>query len=222
MRSKIYASVIVLSSLLALSAKAGNIESQSDGTSIWQAGIDGVEIEWAPDGSFNRIYSKFAQPVALPDRQGITKAQIIAEEKAKAAIVRYLDQEVSTTRVVTEVQNDVNNSTRSRTDGKDEISKVSQRQMVENLSEITSSASTGRLRGVIVLERGYDEKEEVAWVKVGISKKTMANAAALKDTLDNPQPSTTPTDPQKASGQTQSNGFALPGSEVQRSNQKDW
>jgi hypothetical protein len=35
-------------------------------------------------GSFNRIYSRYTQTVAIPDRQGIAKAQIIAEEKAKA------------------------------------------------------------------------------------------------------------------------------------------
>jgi hypothetical protein len=35
-------------------------------------------------GSFNRIYSRYTQTVAIPDRQGIAKARIIAEEKAKA------------------------------------------------------------------------------------------------------------------------------------------
>ena len=127
-----------------------------------------MEIEWASDGSFNRIYSRFSQPVNFPDRQGINKAQIIAEEKAKAAIIRFMDQQVASARVVTEVQNDVGQATLSRgTKQEENVQKTSQRQMIESLSEITSSASAGKLRGVIVLERGYDQKEEVAWVKVG-------------------------------------------------------
>jgi hypothetical protein len=151
---------------------AGEI-GQTDAGIVWQAGIDGVEIEWAPDGSFNRIYSRYTQPVAIPDRQGISKAQIIAEEKAKAAIIRFNEQNVASARVVGEIQNDMNQTTSSKDGGKaSAISKTSQRQMIESLSEVTSSAAAGKLRGVIVLERGYDEKEGVAWVKVGISQKT--------------------------------------------------
>ena len=52
---------------------AGEIQSNDSGT-IWQAGIDGVEIEWGPDGSFSRIYSRFSQPVEVGDRRGILKS----------------------------------------------------------------------------------------------------------------------------------------------------
>lgn len=201
-------------------AWAGELKEGADGGSVWQAGIDGVEIEWGSDNSFNRIYSRFAQPVAFPDRQGISKAQIIAEEKAKAAIIRFLDQKIATGRVVTEVQNDMNQSTRTKSGETDSITKTSQRQMVENLSEVTSSGSAGRLRGVIVLERGYDEKEEIAWVKVGISRKTMAGADALKNALDRPAP--TDNGPSNIAAPAKGGSVRLPGSEVQRSQQKDW
>jgi hypothetical protein len=97
----------------------------------------------APDGSFNRIYSKFTQSVAFPDQQGIAKSQTIAEEKAKAAIIRFINQQVAAARVTTEIQNDMNNSTRTRADGKDEITKPSQRQMTENPD---GSRVTGRRR----------------------------------------------------------------------------
>lgn len=209
--------VVSLAAFGASPSSAGTVDAQPDGSSVWQAGIDGVEIEWGADGSFNRIYSKFTQPVAFPDRQGITKSQTIAEEKAKAAIIRFMDQQVATARVTTEIQNDMNNSTRKRSDGKDEITKVSQRQMIENLTEVTTSAAAGRLRGVIVLERGYDQKEEAAWVKVGISKKTMASAQNLKDAL-----AEMPVASNKTAVKTESAGVMLPGSRVQRSEQKDW
>lgn len=213
--------IVVVSTVTVLAmilpASGGEVSLNSDGSTVWQAGIDGVEIEWAPDGSFNRIYSRFSQAVNFPDRQGISKAQIIAEEKAKAAIIRFMDQRVASARVVAEVQNDMNQSTRTRgTNQDDNIQKTSQRQMVESLSEVTSSVSAGKLRGVIVLERGYDQKEEVAWVKVGISKKSMGAADSLGNSLSG-KPTSGPTIEQKPT-----NSMRVPGSETNRSNQKDF
>jgi hypothetical protein len=194
---------------------AGEI-SQTDVGIVWQAGIDGVEIEWATDGLFNRIYSRYSQPVGIPDRQGISKAQTIAEEKAKAAIIRFMNQEVASARLVTEIQNDMNQTTSTKGAEKDGITKTSQRQMIENLTEVTSSVAAGKLRGVIVLERGYDMKEEVAWVKVGISRKTMKASTSLDDAIKGkPAASTAPS-------QSGGGSVHIPGSEVQRSPQKDW
>ena len=71
---------------------------------------------------------------------------------------------------------------------------------------------------MIVLERGYDEKAEAAWIKVGISKKTMAGAQSLKNALAGmPAVSDEPT--AKNVGGV---GVTLPGSHVQHSEQKDW
>ena len=214
--SALTATAILLMPTSVVLLMAGEVTSNTDGTTVWQAGIDGVEIEWAPDGSFNRIYSRFSQPVNFPDRQGISKGQIIAEEKAKAAIIRFMQQSVASARVVAEVQNDMNQATRTKgTNQNEDIQKTSQRQMLESLSEVTSSVAAGKLRGVIVLERGYDKKEEVAWVKVGISKRTMGTAAALGDALSG----------KPAGGPMQKNSIdpmQFPGNEVQRSKQKDW
>ena len=94
--------------------------------------------------------------------------------------------------------------------------------MIENLTEVTSSAAAGKLRGVIVLERGYDEKEEVAWVKVGISQKTMNASQSLEDALRGK--SVPSAGPSSQGGPTTPNngGVHSPGSEIQRSPQKDW
>ena len=108
-RSRCSVVALLFSSCVAFAnvSLAGEIK-QTDAGVVWQAGIDNVEIEWGPDGSFNRVYSRYTQPVAIPDRQGIAKAQVIAEEKAKAAIIRFIDQEVASARVVAEIQNDMN------------------------------------------------------------------------------------------------------------------
>ena len=198
----------------------GQIETKPEGTTVWQAGIDGPRVEWGPDGSWNRIYSRYSQPVAFPDRQGISKAQIIAEEKAKGEIVRFINQEVASARVVTEIQNDMNQSTRTKwTAQEDNITKTSQRQMIETLSEITSSVAAGRLRGVVVLERGYDAKEEVAWVEVGISQKTMRASESLNGAINGKM---APTGPSSQPGTPPNTRGAIrpPESEVQQSPQK--
>lgn len=109
-------------------ATAGAVEEQASGNIVWQAGVDGVEIEWNPDGSVRRISSKFIEPVEFGDRRGIATAQLIAEEKAKAAIIRFRSQLVSSTRVVAEVQNDLNKATQEREFGKSpNVKKVDER-----------------------------------------------------------------------------------------------
>jgi hypothetical protein len=89
MRNFGLAALLVLAT--AQTAWAGDVVVEADGGTRWQAGIDGVEIEWAPDGSVKRLYSRYGQPVEFADRRGVSGAQTISEEKAKAAIVRFMN-----------------------------------------------------------------------------------------------------------------------------------
>src|SRR5690348_1329129 len=125
--------VATVFSLLTISgASAGSVDER-DGTTVWTAGVDGVEIEWNADGSVKRILSRYATPVEFGDRRGIAKAQIIAEEKAKAAVVRFMNQSVASTRVVAEVQNDLNHATQERgTETKPTVKKLDERTMMES------------------------------------------------------------------------------------------
>jgi hypothetical protein len=137
--------------------------AKPDGGLAWQAGVDGPEIEWNADGTLCRISSRFATPVEFPDRRGVYKAQVIAEEKAKAAIIRYLKQDLTDSRVVKEIDDDLEKATRQRTTGTlPNFTKTNTRTLISTLTEITTSVSSGMLRGVIVLEKGYDEKAEEA------------------------------------------------------------
>jgi hypothetical protein len=192
---------------------AGEVTVQNDGSTTWQAGVDGVEIEWNADGSIKRIYSRYSTPVEFPDRRGIDTAQKIAEEKAKAAIVRFMNQSVSSTRVVTEVQADLNRATQERQTGSGAIvRKVDQRTLVEALTEVTASFATGKLSGVIVLEKGYDDKTQEAWVVVGISQKTIKAARDVQDTIADPN----------AGNRGAPDSMGRQPSEIRRSHQKDW
>jgi hypothetical protein len=90
-----------------------------------------------------------------------------------------MSQNVSSIKLVEQVDTDSEAATRLQDGSRDAITKETKRKMVETLTEITSSYAAGKLRGVIILEKGYDEKKGEVWVKVGISKKTMNAAQGL-------------------------------------------
>jgi hypothetical protein len=192
---------------------AGEAIVSGDGSATWQAGVDGVEIEWNADGSVKRLYSRYSTPVEFADRRGIATAQIIAEEKAKAGIVRFIQQSVASTRVVAEVESDLNKAIQERSSGTPStVHKSDERTLIESLTEVTASFAAGTLRGVIVLEKGYDDKAQEAWVVVGISEKTLNAASSVKHMIDEPKSPTTPG----------SDSIGTQPSEVRRSNQKDF
>ena len=166
---------------------AGTAAVAPDGVTTWQAGVDGIEIRWNTDGSVYGIHSKYSQPVEFGDRRGISTAQVIAEEKAKGAVVRFMEQASSSTRLVTEVEEDLNKMTQERQGGaKGNVSKVDQRTLLTSLTEVTGSFAAGKLKGVVILEKGYDEKSEQAWVVAGISERTIAAARGVHDMLNKP------------------------------------
>jgi hypothetical protein len=184
---KLLAGAASLTAILIGSATAQTVEKQSDGTVIWQAGINGVTLEFNPDGSVKRIFSKYSHPVSIPDKRGVHTAMIIAEEKAKGEIVRFLQQEVESGRAVKEFEDTASKSTQEKTAAGETLTSVDQRTISQSLTELTSSYSKGKLSGVVVLENGYDEKEWEGWVVVGLSEKTMAASKAAQERLDDAQ-----------------------------------
>jgi hypothetical protein len=127
---------------------------------------DGLDVEFDAQGNWNKVYSTYHQPVDFPDRRGIKKSQVIAEEKAKAQIVRHMGEMVSSERIIEEL--DVTLQTAERTQGsgaKDKLTKTTQRTMKDSLQEFTRSYAQKTLSGVTVFETGYDSDAEEAWVK---------------------------------------------------------
>jgi hypothetical protein len=166
-----------------------SLEKQPDGSVTWQAGVDGATLEFNPDGTVKRIYSKFSQPVTIADKRGIQTATVIAEEKAKANIVRFLNQHVASSRIVNEFESAASTTMQEKSGATKAISTTDQRSINQSLNQLTSSFSSGTLTGVVVLESGYDDKEREAWVVVGLSQKTMAGAKATQEMLSSsPKP----------------------------------
>lgn len=176
--------VAVMASIACSIAVAQETQSNSTGQS-WEAGLDGVTVDWAEDGSFERIYSLHYQPLSFNDSRGVRKALLISEEKAKAAIIRYLDENVSSGRLVAEVQADFESSSRViDNDNSDVTSRQIKRKALESLTELTASYASGGLRGVVVLEKGVDKNAGEVWTKVGISKTSIGNANKIASALD--------------------------------------
>ncbi len=171
--------------LMAGSAVAQTVEKTEAGVT-WQAGVNGVKIDFDNAQHVRRIYSKYAQPVVIADRRGIQTATLIAEEKAKANIIRFLRQDVVSGRAVTEVDATLSQTTQKAGAGGESISTSDQRNIVQGLTEFTGSLSSGTLNGVVVLESGYDPKAKEAWVVAGISDKTIAAAHAAVDMMAAP------------------------------------
>ncbi len=180
---------LAVSALLVLPAHAASmLEAATNGEVTWKAGVNGVEIQFNSDGSVKRLYSKYTHPVSIADRRGIHTATVIAEEKAKAEIVRFLQQEVATGRVVEEVESELATKTQDSAGDAQNVASRTQRAIVQSLTELTASSASGVLRAVVVLESGYDKDLQEAWVVVGISDKTMKAADTVQQLLDSTAP----------------------------------
>lgn len=137
----------------------------------WQFEADGITYELDNTGNIIRLFSKYSQPVPVPDRRGIRNAQIIAEERAKATIVRFIDQSVSDTMVIEQLESEMSAAAaRSGGDSGPQLSSEAIRTSISNITQITRSQAANNLRGVVRLEDGYDAELGEAWVVVGISR----------------------------------------------------
>ncbi|WP_430913445.1 hypothetical protein [Methylobacterium sp. sgz302541] len=204
---------------LAGGAGAQSVEKRPDGSVEWQVGANGVKLEFNPDGSVRRIYSMYRHPVTFADQRGVHTATIIAEEKAKGEIIRFLKQEVASGRAVTEFENTVSKSTQEKAGEGRSVSTVDQRTIGQSLTELSSSMSTGTLSGVVVLESGYDEKQQMAWVVVGLSEKSMTAARATRDMLTKTQrPTDVEAGPGPTASPTQAPAGEAPRSVIRRGN----
>lgn len=156
-------------------------------TPAWSHEIDGVTFEVDSDGEILRIFSKVSQPIAIPDRRGIRNAQLVAEERAKAAIIRFIEESVEDVTVVQSIADELQATLamRSGLDGDLEFTSETARTASESIVRITRSHAEGQLRGVVRMSQGFDPDEEEAWVVVGISRDGMQHAEAARRFIGN-------------------------------------
>jgi hypothetical protein len=139
----------------------------------------GVEMKFDAAGDLLSLTSTEFHPVDIPDRRGISKAYVIAEERAKANIARFQSQLSSSTRIINELDDSQSQTSRTRGDAGQNWSVENSRLVSETLQEITSSSAAAVLRGVRILERSYDESMEEVKVVVGINQQSQQAAQQL-------------------------------------------
>jgi hypothetical protein len=144
----------------------------------------GVELKFDASGQLLSLKSTFFHPVDFPDRRGINKAYVIAEEKAKANIARYMRQVSSSERTLREVDESLSTASRSSGTQGSSWTKDNTRKVIESLEEVTGSKAQAILKGVRIIERSYDERAEEVKVVVGINRQSMAGADQLDQSMN--------------------------------------
>ena len=173
----------------------------------------GVEVKMDKSGRLLSVKSSYTQPVEFPDRRGINTSYIIAEEKAKAQLIRFSSQESMSSRKVNELESQISKATQTSGNNAGGWTKDNTRTVTTNLNEVTGSFAAGNLKGVTILERTYDEKKSEVTVVVGINSQTAAAAAQLRSGNFSAPPSS---DNGTQSNGSSSSSFPSQGSETVR------
>jgi hypothetical protein len=176
----------------------------------------GIDIKVDKNGNLVSLRSRYDQPVDFPDRRGINTSYIIAEEKAKAQLVRFMSQQVATNRTISEIDSQTEKASRTSGNTSSGWSKDNVRNVETTLKEYTSSFAAGNLKGVVILERTYDEKKAEASVTVGINRQTSQAANQLRNSTNGNFGGNTSNNSSGNSVNSGSTQYPSQGSETQR------
>lgn len=135
----------------------------------------GPDLHVGKDGNWE-LSVRVSQPVRILDQQGIDTAEKVAEERAKAAFIEYLDLQASKDTSVSDITTEVSRALASGA----LLSGDSARDITTTVRELIHSYASGELRGVTVLDKGYDANSKIAWVTIGISKNSLALSRTLQ------------------------------------------
>jgi hypothetical protein len=135
-------------------------------------GPEGVTIELSDDEPhhFIRLLAIGESDLLIGDRKDVQRATKVATLKAKAAIARYLGEEVKTEEVVEQISESAQQSYGKNT--------IVSRSDAEKLVETIRNSSAEFLKGIIVLEQLVDPAAKRVTVIVGTNT-TAQHAADL-------------------------------------------
>lgn len=169
--------LIIATLLVASPAVAGEVIDASPGHFTWEENaVTGPVFEATPQGW--QIYTHMTQAVKIADRRGIESAKIIAEERAKGAIVAFMHQHSTNFRAHVEEETTTNKTTAA--DGGTPVADATTRDVTDALAQAQTSFASGDLYGVTVIGQDYDEAKREVTVKVGMSSKSVAQAREMR------------------------------------------
>lgn len=133
-----------------------------------QDSSDGIIIE----ADKARVISVYRQPVKFLDRSGVRKASVIAQERAKGAIVRYFSQFQTTMREIEEVDQDGEDATRIVDSNGDVTTRTITRNQSAVLRQLDASFAASNISGILQIEESFDKEMSEVCVAVGYSAKS--------------------------------------------------
>ena len=133
-----------------------------------QDSSDGIIIE----ADKSRVISVYRQPVKFLDRSGVRKASVIAQERAKGAIVRYFSQFQTTMREIEEVDQDGEDATRIVDSNGDVTARTITRNQSAVLRQLDASFAASNISGILQIEESFDKEMSEVCVAVGYSAKS--------------------------------------------------
>jgi hypothetical protein len=141
-------------------------------------GPEGVTLELDDEAPHKLIRLRAIGESAIPlgDRKDVQRATKIATLKAKAAISKYLNEDIKTEEVVEQISESIQQS-----DG--QVSTAS-RHDVERLVETIRDSSSAFMKGVIVLEQNVDQTNKRVIVTIGTSEKSQQAADQARRSLN--------------------------------------
>lgn len=141
-------------------------------------GPEGVTIELENDAPYRfvRLRAIGESNLLIGDRQDVQRATKVATLKAKAAIARYLGEDVKTEEFIEQISESAQQS-----NGK---STTISRNDVEKLVETIRNSSAEFMKGIIVLEQNVDQTGKRVLITVGTSDKTQRTADLVKEAFN--------------------------------------
>lgn len=141
-------------------------------------GPEGVSIELENDAPYRfvRLRAIGESNLLIGDRKDVQRATKVATLKAKAAIARYLGEDVKTEEFIEQISESAQQS-----NGK---STTISRNDVEKLVETIRNSSAEFMKGIIVLEQNVDQTGKRVIITVGTSDKTQRTADLVKEAFN--------------------------------------
>lgn len=137
---------------------------------------EGVSIELDGDNRFVRLKAVGESRLLIGDRADVQRGIKVATLKAKAAIARYLAEDVSSEEVLTQTAESTQTSN-------GQVSGIT-RSDAEKLTDTIKNSSGALLKGIVVLEQVVEQDNHRVVVTVGTSETTQKTADILKKAFE--------------------------------------
>lgn len=144
---------------------------------------EGVWLLFDTEGGFEMLVSTYKQPVNSDSKSEMRKARTIARENAKAAILKFLQNYVSSDTYSETINVEIEQFI-EMSSGDDAVVEMDiASDVTTSLTNIVQSNAAGNLRGIETISEVYDETFGEVLVTVAISERSIAASKRIKSLI---------------------------------------